>query len=54
MLQWVQSDDFDHLLKSTVVKTYPAHEHDYFMAHFGGLLSAWVKDEKVRLGGLTS
>jgi hypothetical protein len=50
VLEWVQSDAFANLLRSTVVTTYPAHERDRFMAHFGGLIGLWVSDEKVRLG----
>jgi hypothetical protein len=50
VLEWVQSDAFRNLLRATVVTTYPAHERDTFMAHFGGLLGLWVKDEKSRLG----
>ena len=50
VLDWVQSDSFDKLLRATVVTTYPAHERDQFMAHFGGLVSMWVRDEKSRLG----
>ena len=46
----MQSDAFDSLLRSTVVTTYPAHERDRFMAHFGGFVSMWVRDEKARLG----
>src|SRR3712207_8531720 len=29
---------------STVRATYPEHEHDKFLAHFEGLLGAWVRD----------
>ena len=50
MLEWIQSEAFENLLRATVVTTYPAHERDTFMAHFGGLLGLWVKDEKSRLG----
>ncbi|WP_323095997.1 hypothetical protein [Intrasporangium sp. YIM S08009] len=50
VLEWVQSDAFDSLLRQTVVTTYPAHEVDAFMSHFGGLVSMWVRDEKARLG----
>jgi hypothetical protein len=49
VLEWVQSDAFDKLLRTTVVTTYPAHERDRFMAHFGGLISMWVRDEEARL-----
>ena len=41
---WVRSPDFDDLLVSTVRTTYPAHEHDRFIAHFRGLVGAWVRD----------
>jgi hypothetical protein len=41
---WVGSADFDALLVDTVWSTYPAHEHDQFIAHFRGLLQAWVSD----------
>jgi hypothetical protein len=41
---WVASPSFDKLLVDTVKATYPAHEQDKFVAHFGGLLGLWVKD----------
>jgi hypothetical protein len=41
---WVRSPDFDELLLTTVRTTYPAHEHDRFIAHFRQLLGAWVRD----------
>ncbi|MDN5796996.1 MAG: hypothetical protein L0H79_14720 [Intrasporangium sp.] len=49
VLDWVQSDAFNKILRDTVQATYPEHERDQFMAHFGGLIALWVKDEKVRL-----
>ena len=42
--EWVQSDDFDRLLRDTVQATYPAHEQEEFMAHFRGLIGLWVTD----------
>ena len=45
VFDWVSSDDFDKLLVDTVRTTYPAHEHDHFIAHFRGLLALWVSDE---------
>jgi hypothetical protein len=42
--EWVASPDFDALLVDTVRTTYPAHEHDRFLAHFRGLVGAWVAD----------
>jgi hypothetical protein len=41
---WVTSQAFDDLLVETVRSTYPAREHDRFVAHFRGLLALWVKD----------
>jgi hypothetical protein len=41
---WVRSSEFDALLLDTVRSTYPADEHDRFIAHFRGLLGAWVHD----------
>jgi len=48
--EWVEGPDFDRLLVDTVKATFPAHEHDYFVAHYRGLLAAWASDERVRLG----
>jgi hypothetical protein len=50
VLDWVRSDAFDRLLRDTVQVTYPPHEWDRFMAHFGGLISLWVEDQTARLG----
>jgi D-ala D-ala ligase C-terminus len=44
VLEWVTSPGFDSLLEETVRATYPAHEHDRFLGHIGGLLGAWVRD----------
>jgi hypothetical protein len=38
------SADFDRLLVETVRSTFPAHEHDHFVAHYRGLVGAWVAD----------
>jgi hypothetical protein len=40
---WFTSDDFDRVLVETVQTTFPAHEHDQFVAHYRGLLGAWAK-----------
>ena len=45
VLEWVSSADFDAMLVDTVRSTYPAHEHDKFIAHFRGLVGLWVKDQ---------
>ena len=49
MLDGVAGPDFDRLLIDTVRSTYPAHEHDKFIAHLRGLLGLWVRDETARL-----
>jgi hypothetical protein len=41
---WVLSPDFDDLLVSTVRATYPPDEHERFVAHFRGLIGAWLAD----------
>ena len=38
------SADFDRLLVETVQSTFPAHEHEQFVAHYRGLVGAWVDD----------
>jgi hypothetical protein len=44
VLDWVRSDEFRSLLRETVRAAYPAHEHDKFLGHFGGLIDAWIHD----------
>ncbi|SDP22785.1 hypothetical protein SAMN04515671_3332 [Nakamurella panacisegetis] len=43
---WIDSPDFDQLLVETVAATYPAAEHERFLAHFRGLMSLWVEDQR--------
>ncbi|MGH3385631.1 MAG: ATP-grasp domain-containing protein [Nocardioidaceae bacterium] len=50
VLDWVSGPGFDRLLQDTVSATYPAHEHDRFLAHFRGLVGLWAADESARLG----
>jgi len=45
LLDWVRGRSFDQLLVDTVRATYPAHEHDLFIAHFRGLVALWVQDQ---------
>jgi hypothetical protein len=45
VLDWVRGRGFQSLLQETVRAMYPPHEHDRFLAHFGGLLDAWVRDQ---------
>jgi len=51
VLEWVSGPDFERLLRETVEWTYPPHEHERFLAHFGGLIDLWVSDESKRLTG---
>jgi hypothetical protein len=44
---WVESQDFDTIIVDTVRNTFPAHEHERFIAHFRGLLGAWAHDQRV-------
>jgi hypothetical protein len=54
VLEYVEGADFDRLLVDTVTTTFPAHEHDHFVAHYRGLLAAWARDERNRLNALAS
>ncbi len=36
MLDWAAGPGFDRLLTDTVAATYPAAEHDWFIAHLRG------------------
>ena len=49
VLDWVRSPGFDQLIVDAVRSTFPAHEHDHFIAHYRGLLEAWAKDEEKQL-----
>ncbi len=49
VLDWAAGPDFDRLLTDTVAATYPAAEHDWFIAHLRGLTGLWVRDESDRL-----
>ncbi len=42
--EYFSSPDFDRLLVETVQSTFPAHEHEQFVAHYRGLVGAWVAD----------
>jgi hypothetical protein len=43
--EWVTSEEFHSLLRETVRAHYPVHEHEKFLAHFGGLIDAWIRDQ---------
>jgi hypothetical protein len=49
VLEWVEGAEFDRLLVDTVRSTFPAAEHDQFIAHYRGLLGLWATDERARL-----
>jgi hypothetical protein len=49
VLDWASGPDFDRLLVETVRSTYPAHEHDVFIAHLRGLTGLWIREEAARL-----
>jgi hypothetical protein len=42
--EWFGSADFDRVLVDTVRTTFPAHEHEQFVAHYRGLLAASLRD----------
>ena len=46
VFEWISSQSFDDLLIETIKKTYPAHEQDWFVAHFRGLIGLWVADQR--------
>lgn len=50
-LEYFAGPDFDRLLVDTVRSTFPPHEQEQFVAHYRGLIRAWVRDETARLGG---
>jgi hypothetical protein len=41
---WFSSGEFDDVLVETVQATFPAYEHERFVAHYRGLLAAWAAD----------
>jgi hypothetical protein len=52
-LEWFAGPGFDKLLVDTVREMFPPHEQDHFIAHFRGLVGAWVNDETKRLATAT-
>jgi hypothetical protein len=51
VLEWIASPEFDRLLVDTVRSTFPAHEHEHFVAHYRGLLGMWVTDQGASAAG---
>jgi hypothetical protein len=46
MVEYIDSQAFDDLLVDTVTRAFPTHEHEHFVAHYRGLLGAWVADQR--------
>ena len=45
MVEYIGSPAFDRVLVETVRTTFPRHEQEQFVAHYRGLLAAWVADQ---------
>jgi hypothetical protein len=45
MAEYIASPEFDALLVETVTRAFPPREHEQFVAHYRGLLGAWVSDQ---------
>jgi hypothetical protein len=50
MAEYVESDEFDAHLVTTIQRAFPRHEHEQFVAHYRGLLAAWVNDQRAAAG----
>jgi hypothetical protein len=46
MADYIDSPEFDGLLVETVKRAFPPREHEHFVAHYRGLLAAWVADQR--------
>ncbi|MBA2724406.1 MAG: hypothetical protein H0U53_00295 [Actinobacteria bacterium] len=46
MVDFIESPDLDEILVEVVQTQFPRHEHEYFIAHYRGLLSAWATDQR--------
>ena len=40
------SGDSNVFDSATIQRAFPPHEHDQFVAHYRGLLGAWVTDQR--------
>ncbi len=45
-MDYIDSAEFDTLLVETVTRAFPPAEHEHFVAHYRGLLAAWVTDQR--------
>jgi hypothetical protein len=50
LAELVASPWFDDMLVRTVRTTFPAHEHERFVAHYRGLLGSWLQDAAAAAG----
>jgi hypothetical protein len=50
MAEYVESPQFDAHLVRTIRQAFPPHEHDQFIAHYRGLVGAWVNDQRAAAG----
>ncbi|MFP5298834.1 MAG: hypothetical protein ACLGHL_07600, partial [Actinomycetota bacterium] len=46
MVEYIGSPSFDDLLVETIRTTFPVDEHDRFIAHYRGLMQAWLTDAR--------
>jgi hypothetical protein len=46
MADYIESPEFDAHLVETIRQAFPPHEHEQFVAHYRGLLAAWVNDQR--------
>jgi hypothetical protein len=46
MATYIESPEFDAHLVTTIRRAFPPHEHEQFVAHYWGLLGAWVNDQR--------
>jgi hypothetical protein len=50
MASYIESPEFDAHLVATIQRAFPPHEHEQFVAHYRGLLGAWVDDQRAAAG----
>jgi hypothetical protein len=46
MREYIESPEFDAHLVACIQRAFPPQEHEQFVAHYRGLLGAWVADER--------
>jgi len=47
--EYARAQEFDDMLVHNVRLIFPAHEQEQFIAHFRGLVGAWVHSEAANL-----